>query len=169
MIRLNLSRRERYIFIVAVAFLGLAILYGLVFRPFFRKWKGLDSEIIAKSIEFKKGLRLLKDKDVIIDQYNTYARSLKGMSEILSYIEKEADSSGIKTANIRPRPAIQKAFYKEYVIELEIEGDFPAINEFAAGLIKLPAYISIKKFDLRSTGEVSSRLKGTLILSKPLI
>ncbi|NQT75374.1 MAG: type 4a pilus biogenesis protein PilO [Candidatus Omnitrophica bacterium] len=169
MIRLNLSRRERYVFIVAVAFLGLAIVYGLVFRPFFRKWRSLDSEIIAKSIEFKKGLRLLKDKDVIIDQYNTYARSLKGMSEILGYIEKEADSSGIKTANIRPSPAIQQGLYKEYVIELQLEGDFSAINRFAAGLIKSPAYISIKKFDLRGTGEVPSRLKGTLILSKPII
>ena len=166
---MNLSKREKYIFIVTVAIIMSALAYNFIIEPIFKKWHSVNNEIIIEKTRLKKGLKLLDDRNTIINEYNTYAASLKNMSKILSYIEKEALSSGIKTANIRPRPVIQKELYKEYVIELQIEGTFSSINKFVSELINSPIFITVKRFDLRAVTGTSSYLKGTLILSKLII
>ena len=165
----NLSKRERYIFILAVIVVILAISYNFIFKPIFGKWHTLNNEIIIKKARIRKSLKLLGDQNAIINEYNAYAATLTNISKILSYIEKEALSLEIKTANVRPRPVVQKEAYKEYIIEIQIEGEFLNINKFVSQLIKSPLFITVKKLDLRRATETSSYLKGTIILSKLII
>lgn len=166
---MNLSKRERYIFIATVALITAVLAYNFIIKPFFKNWNRVNNEIVTKKIALRRNLKLLEARNAIIKEYNTYAASSKNMSKILSYIEREAGSLGIKTANIRPMPAVQKEFYEDYVIELQIEGTFSAINRFLSQLIKSPAVLTIKKFSLRSVAENPSFFKGTLILSKLII
>ena len=169
MFRLNLSKREKYIFTTACVVIMGGLSYSFIFEPLFKKWSTFDNEIVIQKAQFKKSLKLLENRNTIIRDYNSYASSVNNISQILSYIERYAESSGIKTANIQPRPAIQKEFYTEYVIELQIEGAFADINRFITQLIKPPLFISVKQFDLRIAGEGSSNFKGTVILSKLII
>jgi len=166
---MNLSRREKYIFIVTAAIIISALAYNFIIETFFKKWSSINNEITIKKARLGKGLRLLENRNAIINEYNTYTASLKDISKILGYMEKQALSSGIKTSNIKPRPVVQEGLYKEYVIELQIEGAFSAINSFASRLLKPPLFITIKRFDLRTAAGASSNLRGTLILSKLLI
>ena len=166
---MNLSKREKYISVIVAGIIVLAIAYSFLIEPLFKKWHSFNNEIIKNEIALKKGLRLLENRNDIIREYNSYASSTRTLSRILSYIEKHALSAGVKTANIKPRPVVDKGYYKEYIIELQIEGSFSSINTFASELIKPPLLITIKKFDLRTPTGTPSTLKGTLLLSKLLI
>lgn len=165
----NLSKRERYILISAIIVIISAIFYNFIIEPIFRKWHYINNEIIITKARVRKNLKLLETQDTIINEYNTFASNLTNIPKILSYIEKEALLLEIKIANIKPHPVVRKEYYEEYIIELQIEGEFPNINRFISQLIKSPLFITVKKLDLRRTDEASLYLKGTIILSKIII
>ena len=169
MIAINLSKREKYIFIIAVFFIGSALLYNLVLEPGFKKWRAANAEIAAKSARINIGIRLLERRNAIIQEYNRYAKSTKNISAVLSYVENLSDSLGIRTSNIKPGQGIEKGLYKEYYIELQIEGRFPEIIKFLSELVKLPNLLTLKKCDFRSSPENPAIFKGTIILSKLII
>lgn len=166
---ISLSKREKYIFIATVGFIAVAILYNFIFEPVFKKWSALNNEITAKKTRLNKEIRLLQKADSIIQEYNTYAKSSKNISKILNYIENLSDSLGIKTSNIKPGSEVQKEFWKEYSIEVQIEGQFSDIIKFLSELIKLPCFVTVQKFDFRTVAEDSDVFKGTLILYKIVI
>jgi len=169
MIHIDFSKREKYIFIASIFFISAIFLYNFIFELGIKKWQAVNSEIAAKKAEMNKGIRLLERRDAIIQEYNKYAKSTKNISKILSYIEELTDSLGIKTSNIKPGQGIDKDLYKEYSIELQIEGKFPDIVKFLSELVKLPILVTLKKCDFRSTSENSTTFKGIIIFSKILI
>jgi hypothetical protein len=166
---MNLTKREKSIFIITTVVVGAIILFNFAIEPFFKKWQGLNKEILAQEIKIQKGLKLLKNKDLIIKDYRVYASVVKDMSKLLGYVEKGALSAGIKTENIKPRPLIHKEIYEEYVIELQIEGTLESINKFISYLSKSPVFMTVKEFDIRAVTGVQKYFKGTLILSKIII
>ncbi|MFC1621183.1 type 4a pilus biogenesis protein PilO [Candidatus Omnitrophota bacterium] len=166
---MNISRREKYISIITFAIIVLALAYNFLIEPLFKRWRSFNNEIIKNEIALKKGLKLLENRNDIIREYNSYASSIRTLSKILSYIEKRALSTGVRVAHIKPRPVIEKGYYKEYVIELQVEGTFSSINKFAFEIIEPPLSITLKKFDLRIAKDSTLALSGTLILSKLLI
>ncbi len=169
MIAINLSKREKYIFIATITFIASVLLYNFIFEPGLKKWQAANNEIITKRAKIDKGVRLIQKRDDIIREYNRYAKSTKNISNILSDVENLADSLGIRTSNIKPGQAIEKGLYKEYSIELQIEGRFPEIIKFLSELIKLPTFAALKKCDFRAVTENPSIFKGTIILSKIII
>lgn len=169
MAAINLSMRERYIFILAATFITIALLYNFIFEPGFKKWKILDNEILAKKVIMRKYFRLIEKKNSIAEEYNKYAGSAKNISGILSYMEGQANSLGIKTSNIKPGQAVEKRFYQEYVIELQIEGEMDRIIKFLSDILRLPNMVALKKFDFRIISQNPSVFKGTIILSKIII
>ncbi|MBU1061928.1 MAG: type 4a pilus biogenesis protein PilO [Candidatus Omnitrophica bacterium] len=170
MFKLNISKRENSIFIALGLVVILFLTYHFIVKPIFKKWHTLNSEIITEKNRLRKGLELLKNRDNIIGEYNTYATTLRKISKILSYIETKAGSLDVKIANIKPMPQPQKDFHREYLVEVQIEGEFANISKFIAELIKPPLVITLKKFDLRTMpDQAPSQFKGILILSKLII
>ena len=168
---MKISKREKYLFIFTIVIIAGVVIYNFVLGSIFEKWTSLDNEVITKKAVLKKGLRLLEKRDAIVKKYNFYAKTPKNISNILSYVEKKAVSFNIKTSNVKPRPMIKKELYREYVIELQIQGSIDKINKFTSELLKPPLFISIKRFDIRMPeAEVpTSEVNGTLILSKIII
>ncbi|MFC1667204.1 type 4a pilus biogenesis protein PilO [Candidatus Omnitrophota bacterium] len=169
MIRLSFSKPEKYIFIAAFIIIISGLAYHFIIEPFFKKWNSIDAEIVAVKARLKENMHLLENKNTIIKEYNAYAGSPGNISGILSYIERQSESLGIKTADIRSMPVVKKELYREYLIELKIEGRFTAINKFMSRLIKAPMFITVKKFRFKTIAGTSSHLKGTLVLSKIVI
>ena len=166
---INLSIRERYVFIVSVVFIIIALLYNFIFEPGLKKWRILDNEIDAKRAVLNRYFILLGEKDSIIKEYNRYAKATSNISKILSYMEGKADSLGIKTSNIKPGQAIEKEFYRGYDIELQIEGELEDIIKFLSEIIKFPNMVALKKFDFRLISQNPSVFKGIIVLSKIII
>ncbi len=169
MVLVNISKREKCIFIITMIFTIIALLYNFIFEPNIKKLQILNNEITAKTSRMNKGIRLREKRDSIIQEYNRYAKSTKNISEILSEVESYADSIGIKTSNIKPGQAMEMGFYKEYVIELQIEGEMDHIIKFLSGVLKLPTIAVLKKFNFRLISQNPSIFKGTIILSKIII
>ena len=169
MIPANLSKREKYIFMTAAFLIASALLYNFVFEPGFKKWRTAGNEITTKRAKIDRGIKLIEKRNAVIQEYNKYAKATKNISNILSYVENLADSLGIRTSNIKPGQGIEKGLYKEYDIELQIEGRFPDIIKFLSELIKLPTIAALKKCDFRASSENPSIFKGTIILSKIII
>ncbi|MDP2911677.1 MAG: type 4a pilus biogenesis protein PilO, partial [Candidatus Omnitrophota bacterium] len=65
--------------------------------------------------------------------------------------------------------AIEKGLYKEYVIDLQIEGQMENIIKFVSQLEKLPTLVALKKFDFKLVSQNPPIFKGTIILSKILL
>jgi|GEM_PF-1053805 len=169
MAHINLSKRERYIFIVSAALVSAALLYNFALEPNIKKWRLINTEITVKKARMDKGIRLLKRRDSIIEEYNKYAKTTKNISKILGYMENLADSLGVKTGNIKPGQAVDKGLYKEYIIELQIEGQMQHIVKFLSGLVKLPTLVVLKKFDFRVVSQNPLIFKGTVTLQKIII
>jgi Tfp pilus assembly protein PilO len=165
----HLSRREKYIFIIAVITVVSAITYKFIFEPVLKKMTDLDKELFVKTAALRKSRALLQNRNGIIEEYNSYAVSFESASGILSYIKKQADSSKIKTANMKPLPVSQKELYSEYTIELQIEGEAENIVKFISALNVPPVFITVKKFNLRAENNPDSYLKGILILGDVLL
>jgi len=166
---IKLSKRERYIFTITGAFIAVALLYNFIFEPGFKKWQLANAEIEAKKAGINKGIRLLENRNSIIEEYNRYAKSTKNISKLLNYMENLAGSLGIKTSNMKPGQAIDKEFFKEYSIELQIEGQLQDIIKLLSELIKLPTMAVLKEFDFRLISQNPPIFKGTIIFSKILI
>lgn len=169
MISMNFSKREKYIFTITIIFIALALVCNFIFGPCIKKWQILNNEIAAKKARMAKDIRLMERRDPIIKEYNRYAKATKNISMILSGIENQAYSLGIKTSNIKPGQAIERMYYKEYAVELQIEGEMGDIIKFLSGLVKLPTLAALKKFDFKLISQNPRIFKGTIILSKIII
>ena len=169
MLPINLSKREKYIFTATIVFVAMALLYNFLAEPCLKKWQFMNNEIEIKKARMNKGLRLLQRKNSIIEEYNKYAKTTNNISKVLNYMESLADSLGIKTSNIKPGQAIERGLYKEYVIDLQIEGQMENIIKFLSQLEKLPTSVALNKFDFKLISQNPSIFKGTVILSKILL
>jgi Tfp pilus assembly protein PilO len=169
MISSSFSKREKGIFIIAIIFIAAALSCNFIFKPCLEKWQSLNNEISVKKARISEDIRLTKRSDSIIREYNIYAKPAQNITMILNNVENQADSFGIKTSNIKPGQAIERSFYKEYNIELQIEGEMNDIVEFLSTLIKTPTLAALKKFDFKIISQNPPIFKGTIILSKIII
>jgi len=53
----------------------LAVAYNFIIEPVYRSWRDTSGEIALKEIKLKKTMRLLENRNPIINEYNTYASS----------------------------------------------------------------------------------------------
>lgn len=163
---INFSRREKYIFILAVAVVISAFSYNFIFGPWLDKYDDISRHISLEKARLERGVRLLENGDEILKKYDYYASSFKGISWILSYIETQAAASEIKTTNITPSPLLQNDMKKEYEIDLQIEGEVKHLQNFISNLTGPPMKMGLKRFDFRSHPKDSDYLIGTIVLSK---
>jgi len=169
MILSSISKRGKYIFSITIIVIITAFLYNFIIEAGFKKWHILNNEIAVKRAKMNKGIRLIKRRDSIIQEYNEYAKSAKNISNILNDMERQADMLGIKTSNIKPGQEIEKGLYKECAIELQIEGEMANIIKFVSQIAKSPILTILKKFDFNLVSQNPSVFKGTIILSKLII
>jgi Tfp pilus assembly protein PilO len=169
MIYASFSKREKNIFIIAIIFIAAALSCNFIFKPCIEKWQSLNKEILIKKARISKDIRLIERGDTIIREYNIYTKPAQNITMILNNVENQADSLGIKTSNIKPGQAIERSFYKEYNIELQIEGEMKDIVKFLSALIKTPTLAALKKFDFKLISQGPPIFKGTIVLSKIII
>lgn len=166
---IDLSRREKSIFIVTMIFASLALVYNFIVEPAVRKWDDLNRDIYVKKVVLRKWARSVNHSREIIKRYTDYTSSFKGVSSVLNSIENQAAALGVTTTNIKPGPIRRKDVYGECEIELQIEGEVRSVQSFISTLIRPPIRLTLKKFDFRSKPENPAYLKGTLVLSKLII
>lgn len=151
----RLSKRERYIAYVAAVALILVFFNKIVLGPVIGKSNELNREIVIQEKKLEKSLGILVHDDAINTNYEKYTQNLKQtrsdeeeIAELLSEIEKIAKKTAVFLADIKPLPVSKIGFYKEYVVEAEVESEINHLVDFIYQLEKSPRLLRVGKFHL---------------------
>lgn len=173
----KLARRERYIAYIAVVVVVFFFFSRVMLRPIIKKLNDLNQEIAIQEKRLEKSLNILLQKDAINSNYKKYVDNLKQtnsdeeeFAELLSEIEKIAKKAGVFLSNIKPLPVKNVTYYKEYIVELEVESEIVFLIDFIYQLEELPRLLKVEKFHLTPKREKGKDfLKAQMSISEILV
>ena len=91
------------------------------------------------------------------------------MANILSEIEAVAKGINVRILNMKPQKIKAMEFYKNFSVDLIIEGQLKDITRFLNDLQNAPHLIKADKLHLVKESVVQPVLKASLLVSKILI
>jgi len=172
----HLSKRERLILTLCIGIIALSILYAFVLEPFVNMWSGLNSEIESARLKLKKSTEILKRRREIAERYKNLSGYIKPQSgsdeeeiaQLLSEIEKLANTSNVRITDIKPKAARRSGYYKIYVVEVESEGNISTFTKFIYEIQNSPQLLKVKKLSLNMKGITDNLLKADILITKIL-
>lgn len=171
----NLSRRERLLVYLAAAAICLSLIFNFVLKPVGAKWAKLNRQILNKEIELKRNIKYISQRNKIANIYQKYSGYIKkaGADEeeitaLLNAVEKIATKSGIRIANIQPKPMKDMQFCRKYILELNCLATMEDYIGFIYNLQKSGQLIRVERLKLTSQGRGESLLKARLFITKVL-
>lgn len=160
--------------LVAIAALLLAwILYSLILGPLYRTWTRLDKDIEISKIELKKAVKILKQKETVIKEYNTYLGKFsvkqsdeEEMASMLNEIETQARLASVKLVNMKPRRVEKGDFYRFFYVDLDTEANMQNILKFIKALKDSKYAMCVEQLTLNSRSGEPTILNSTITVSR---
>lgn len=172
----KLSKKERIGLAIAVIFVFSAFLDRAVIAPIHRQIQRLYKEVEIKEREFGQGVRNIKQKNIIISQYQKYTEYLvKGGSDeeeiakVLSELEGLARETYVGLIDVRPQLPTRTEFYRIFYIEVEIESEMDSLVNFLYQLNNSPQLLRTKKVRFSLKDKDSPFIKATFLITKVVI
>lgn len=172
----KLSKREKIGAYLSAAFLLAVFLDNLVIKPISARVKVLNMEIKTSEAQLSRYLRNLNRKDEVLKEYQKYIKYVKNggsdeeeTAKILGEIEALARKSSLTLADMKPRTPRAIGFYKEYTVEIEVEGSMDSITNFLYQLNTSSQLLRTEKVRLYPKKKGSSAIKGLILVTKILI
>ena len=173
----NMSKRERYIALAAVSFVGIAIFYTFVIEPIAVQWQALNRDMEAKTSILRKDLGLLSSKSSLEANYSKFAKYVKpdkndeeAAAGLLSYLENLSRGDSCLVINVKPIGTKDLGTYKELLIDLSSEGSLQQFTKFLYDVENTKNMIlKIRHFVLTSKSGQEGALKGAFLISKIII
>lgn len=172
----HLSNRERNFLFLTIAILIIFFFYNFIIGPIISKWKDLNIQLISKKIKLEKDLKIIRNKTNIQKEFNIYSKYMKPlgsedkeMAILMSDIENIARSSNISITNVKPQAVVSGNFYKEFSVNLDIEGKIEEITRFLYELSRPPYLLKAKRFEFNVKSGKDSRIKGFVLITKVAI
>ena len=167
------SGKEKTWLLISVIFVGLVIMDRLIFTPINDRVKEINREIKINENQLAVGMRNLKQKSPVTEEYKKYAAYLKssGSDEekttaILSEIENLAKNSAVSLADMKPQPPKKIDFYKVYTIEVKAEGSMEALVNFIYQLNLSPQLLRVEKLRLNLKDKDSTVVAASVQVTK---
>ena len=88
--------------------------------------------------------------------FGTMLRQLPSKTEIddlLVDISQTGLASGINFNLFKPKKEIQKDFYAEFPIEMEMTGDYHRFGRFVSGIAALPRIVTLHNISIKKSGQ----------------
>jgi len=172
----KLSTREKIGVFLGVVFILAVFLDNLVIKPISARVKALNMEIKTNEAQLTRYLHNLSRKDWVLKEYQEYIKYVrKGDSDeeetakVLGEIETLARESNLTLADMKPRMPRVIGFYKEYTVEIEVEGGMNSIVRFLYQLNNSTQLLRSEKLRLYQKKKSSSTIKGSILVTKILI
>ncbi|MBI4706491.1 MAG: type 4a pilus biogenesis protein PilO [Candidatus Omnitrophica bacterium] len=167
-----LSKREETILFSTIGMIVFFVFFNFVISPAIDKYEALNKEITITKVKFRKCLSLLNRKSYIESHYRKFSAqaalpSEKGDSlvDVLSELEGFAKEANMRIADMRPQGQRNVDLYKEYMIDIKLEGNIEGFLKFIFNVENSLSLLRIKKFQL-SAKQQSGLLEGTFSISK---
>ena len=172
----KLSKREKIAVYLGAVFLLAVFLDSLVINHVNTRIKTLNMEIKTSEAQLGRYLRNLSRRDGVLKKYQKYAKYVKkgGSDEeetakILGEIETLARGSSLTLEDIKPRVPRAIGFYKEYTVEIEVEGDMNSLVSFLFQLNNSTQLLRVERMRLYPKKKGSPVIKSSMLVTKILI
>ena len=169
----SLSKKEKIGLSIAVVFVSLAFLDGLVISPIKNRIQQINREVKIAERELGRDLRNLNQKNVISGEYRKIIEYVKkvGSDEeeaaiILGEIEELARKSAINLVDMKPQVPKGIDFYKEYTVEIETEGGMESLMNFLCQLNNSTQLLRAEKLRISLKEKDSSVVKASVLITK---
>jgi Tfp pilus assembly protein PilO len=172
----RLSKEEKLIFFIAVSFAIIAFLDRVVFHVIFSKMATLDEQIKMQQTLIKKNLRILSEKDAILNldkEYSVYSVQAKSQEEeisgILKEIENLASQAAVYMSEIKPAGLKDEKVFRKYSIILNCEATMEQIANFMYRMENSNTLFTIDNYSLAVKDKEKGTLKCTMTVSKVVV
>ncbi len=136
----SLSRPTQMLLFLALVVLLVAVFYFFYMRGALEEREALTREVtqleisvaqgtaIASQLEqFKKELAQLEER---LNVLRSILPAAKETPSVLKSVQQMAAASNLKIMRFRPQPAIPRAFYSDWPIQLEVQGCYDGLGSF---------------------------------------
>jgi hypothetical protein len=176
MIFTQLSKRERFFFVVTVTVIVTAVAVNFIIVPAVNKWSKLNSQIITLSTKLSRYERILETKKSTEDKYGLYGDyiKIKGSGEeaqanVLQEIEGLSRRAGVTLLNIVPANLENKDFYSQFSIRIELEAGVLPLCRFLYEIQNSKQLLGTERLNISAKAGNPELLRCTLQLTKIFI
>ena len=173
----NFSKRERYLAIITLSVVLIAVVYAFLIAPLSMVWKNLNNQIRSKINTLEKDSNILANQNALESDYaklSKYAKSGRSdeqaAADTLTYIENVSRNDSCFIINIKPVGVTNGPSYKEILTDVTAEASMEQFSKFLYD-IENPRdnLINIKRFTISTKSGQTGPLKGTFLISKILL
>ena len=172
----KLSKRERLIFYVTVAVVGLGALDKFILSPILHKISHLTEVIVQQEEEIKQSLIILSEEKRIDEETKAYKSFLspakteeKTITEFLKEVENIAKESSVYLIDMKPTIKSEEAASTKYFVRLNFEAQMEQVMNFFYHVSIFNQLIKIEDFQLRPKTEGSSIISCDMSVSKAIV
>lgn len=171
-LRTSISKREKSFFIIALSAVFLSMFYAFIIEPLYKQYARLNQEINIKQVKLGKSLKLIKEQNVVTEEFKKYSQQLKKMGSdeeematVLSEIEKIGKSTGVYLSDVKPQKVKNKDFYKIMLVEIKFQADMQTLSQFIYKLQNSALLLKVSRLQVNSKGG-DFLLEGIIEVSK---
>ena len=169
----RLSKREKLIFYGAATFVSLAMIDQLIVTPIYSKITSLNKEVVDKEAGIKKNLRILSQKDRIVEERNRYASLLnkfesgeEDITALLKEVEVLAGKNSVYLIDIKPVGLESEEGQEKYLVRLNCEAEMTGIFSFIYSVESSDKLLTVEDYKITPKSPGSSVARCTMSISK---
>jgi len=170
----NITKREKFIGIITISVVFVAIIYNFAIEPLIEQWNTLGEEIRAKESLLRKNNRILRDKDNIERTHSEYTAYFKTevlsaeeeSAKALSSIEKVARNTNVRITNIKPLTIKSFKNYNKYTFRVTTESQIERLCKFIYELQSSQQLLKVERMVLKAKERSPNIIKAILHITK---
>ncbi len=173
---LKLSTKEKIGLGLGIAVVLLALFDRVMIGPLSARFHFLNQEIKLAELDLCKDLRSLGEKEAITREFQDYAKYVKQMgsdeeemARFLREIENLAHKASVNLLDVKPQMPQSKDLQKQFSVEVEAEGDMPAVIMFLYQLNTSECLLRSEKIEIKLVQQEKSLLHASILVTKIVI
>jgi len=165
-------KSSKFLYLIISVLLPLALFYNFYYTPKQEKKKRLIQDIQALNaeiIKYEKIAQREREIEFVINERKKFLAECqkilpneKEIPELLNNIAKLANKRNLKVLQFIPKSEVQKNYYNEIPIELNIVGSFKNIFDFLNDVENMDRLVNLVQVDISSQDRNTLMIKGTL-------
>lgn len=173
----KLSGKSRILFIVAAAFVALALMDRLMIGPFTSQMKYLEAEAMAQKESLRRSKRIVSFQEGILQEYSKYSTYLDTgemtqeqiIAALLKKIETLAGQQSVTVTNTRPGDVEEKPNFRVYKTSIDCEGKLGNVLSFINLLEQSDYLFQVERYTMGPKSKGSDITKCTFDIARILI
>ncbi|MBN3040304.1 MAG: type 4a pilus biogenesis protein PilO [Candidatus Omnitrophica bacterium] len=169
---LNLNKREKSLFIIAVTVILAGFIYFRIINVYRNSW-------VRQSLQIKENQQIVqKEKNLIAQtqelniKFETLVKKIQAQlpqnreeGQFLNEIQKVAEDTYVHIAAINPLPVKEIGSFRELSVEIELEANLGNLVRFLYYMRKSSVVLVAQRLRLEPKSERSALLKVNLVIS----